>query len=145
MVDVGLGKHRVVLELRLAQGRGVAGNDDQLGLARSQGLEGGLVAQGDCASRSVVLFGRSLSMRSGRTFARLHHQRQARVDAVGGLLALLGCHLCASRDICLNILSKGCCAPVEERKGLCQWRSDFIFCVWSEVPMIYHKFAVDLP
>jgi hypothetical protein len=30
------------------------------------------------------------------TFARLHHKRQTRVDAVGGLLGLLcWCHLCA--------------------------------------------------
>ena len=32
------------------------------------------------------------------TFTRLHHKRQARVDAVGGLLGLLGrCHRCVSR------------------------------------------------
>ena len=32
------------------------------------------------------------------TFARLHHKRQARVDAVSGLLGLLyRCHRCVSR------------------------------------------------
>lgn len=30
-----------------------------------------------------------------RTFTRLHHKRQARIDAVGSLLGLLWCHLCA--------------------------------------------------
>lgn len=40
VVDVGLGKHRVVLELTLAERRGVASNDDKLGLARSKSLEG---------------------------------------------------------------------------------------------------------
>lgn len=47
VVDIGLGEHRVVLELRLSQGRSVAGNDDELGLAISEGLEGRLVAEGD--------------------------------------------------------------------------------------------------
>lgn len=40
VVDIGLGQHRVVLELRLSQGRSVAGDDDELGLAGSKGLEG---------------------------------------------------------------------------------------------------------
>ena len=47
MVDVGLGQHRVVLELGLAKGRRVAGDDDELGLARAEGLERRLVTQGD--------------------------------------------------------------------------------------------------
>jgi hypothetical protein len=71
----GLGKHGVVLQLRLPQRRSVASNDDKLGLAGTQALEGRLVTEGD--------------------FARLHHKREARVDGVGGSLVLLGCHLCA--------------------------------------------------
>lgn len=82
MVDVGLGQHGVVwerisiyfavneqnngphtLELTLAERGGVAGNDDQLGLSRPEGLEGRLVTQSD--------------------LSRLHHKRQARVDVVG--------------------------------------------------------------
>jgi len=47
VVDGCLGKHSVVLELRLPQGRGVASNDDELGLAGAQALEGGLVTQSD--------------------------------------------------------------------------------------------------
>jgi hypothetical protein len=35
------------LELRLPEGRSVAGDDDELGLARAERLEGGLVAQSD--------------------------------------------------------------------------------------------------
>lgn len=66
-----LGKHGVVLELRLAEGRSVGGDDNELSLARlskqsayfvpffnfsigsaacgthTQGLDGGLVAKGD--------------------------------------------------------------------------------------------------
>ena len=38
-----------------------------------------------------------IELRGELTFARLHHKRQARVDAVGGLLCLLLCHLCAFR------------------------------------------------
>jgi hypothetical protein len=48
-VDRGLGKHSVVLELRLPQGRSVASNDDELGLASAQALKGGLVAESDPA------------------------------------------------------------------------------------------------
>jgi hypothetical protein len=40
VVDVALSKHGVVLEFRLAKRRSVAGDDDELGLARSEGLEG---------------------------------------------------------------------------------------------------------
>lgn len=37
VVDGSLGQHRVVLQLGLAERRGVAGNEDQLGLARAEG------------------------------------------------------------------------------------------------------------
>lgn len=47
VVDGGLGQHAVVLELTLAERRSVASNDDQLGLARAEALEGRLVAQRD--------------------------------------------------------------------------------------------------
>lgn len=43
----GLGKHGVVLELTLAEGGSVGSDDDQLGLAGAEGLDGGLVAEGD--------------------------------------------------------------------------------------------------
>lgn len=48
VVDIGLWQHGVVLELTLSERRGVASNDDELGLSRSEGLEGRLVSQGDC-------------------------------------------------------------------------------------------------
>jgi hypothetical protein len=92
----GLGKHSVVLKLRLPQRRSVASNDDELGLAGSQALEGGLVAKGDpkksaCRSWLIALL---------HVLARLHHKRKARVDGVGGSLVLLGGHLCAQECIC---------------------------------------------
>ena len=65
----------LTLELRLPQGRGVSGDDNELGLASSQALEGGLVAEGDLTG--------------------LHHKRKARVDGVGGSLVLLGGHRCS--------------------------------------------------
>lgn len=49
VVDGGLAEHGVVLELRLAERRGVASNDDELGLAGAEGLEGGLVTKSDLA------------------------------------------------------------------------------------------------
>lgn len=47
VVDVGLGEHGVVLELRLAERWGVASNDDKLGLSGTESLEGRLVSEGD--------------------------------------------------------------------------------------------------
>ncbi len=47
VVDGSLGQHAVVLEFTLSQGRSVASNDDQLGLAGSQRLEGRLVSESD--------------------------------------------------------------------------------------------------
>ena len=47
VVHRGLCEHRVVLELGLAQGRAVGRDEDQLGLARAEGLHGRLVAHGD--------------------------------------------------------------------------------------------------
>jgi hypothetical protein len=47
VVDVSLGQHGVVLKLTLAERRGVASNDDELGLSRAESLKGGLVSEGD--------------------------------------------------------------------------------------------------
>ena len=47
MVDVGLGQHGVVLELALAKRRGISGNDDELGLSGSKGLEGRFISECD--------------------------------------------------------------------------------------------------
>lgn len=43
VVDLGLGQHGVVLQLRLSQDWGVGSDDDQLGLTLSQSLDGRLV------------------------------------------------------------------------------------------------------
>ena len=51
VVDGSLGQHAVVLKLTLAERRSVAGDDDQLGLARAEALEGRLVAQRDWSSQ----------------------------------------------------------------------------------------------
>lgn len=47
-MDSGLGQHGVVLKLGLPERRSVAGDDDELGLARAEGLKGRLVAESDC-------------------------------------------------------------------------------------------------
>lgn len=52
VVDGSLGQHGVVLELTLAERRSVGSNEDQLGLAGTQGLDGGLVAKGDCRGKN---------------------------------------------------------------------------------------------
>lgn len=93
-----LGEHGVVLKLGLAEGRGVGGDDDQLGLAGTEGLDGGLVAKGDWRQSLVACKDRKKKKAIDRehTLSGLHHKRKARVDGVTGLLALGG-HRCAGR------------------------------------------------
>ena len=79
--------HSVVLKLRLAERRGVASNDDELGLAVAERLEGALVAEGD--------------------FARLHDQSQTAVDRVGIALSFLGCDLLAASHEAYRRISYG--------------------------------------
>ena len=45
LLNSHLGKHSVVLNLTLPDGRGVAGNDDQLTRTLPQGLQGLLVSK----------------------------------------------------------------------------------------------------
>merc|ERR1711924_84000 len=70
VVDTALGEYRVVLELGLAEGRAVGGDDHQLGLASAQLLKGRLVAEGE------------LSV--------LDHEGETGVDGLSGLFRLLG-------------------------------------------------------
>lgn len=84
MVNRGLGEHGVVLELGLAEGRGVAGDEDELCATGAEGLDGGDVAEGDAA--------------------RFHHQGEARGDGVGGLLGLWG-HCCGCEVGVIGVMS----------------------------------------
>jgi hypothetical protein len=69
MVDTALGKHRQIFDLGLSQGRGVAGDKDDLGFVQSQRLDGSLVSQGGLAG--------------------LHHELDLRVHGLHSLLRLL--------------------------------------------------------
>ena len=66
-MDRGLGQHGVVLELRLAERGSVAGNDDKLGLAGAQALEGGLVTEGDPTAVSILRIPWCCTARTFRT------------------------------------------------------------------------------
>lgn len=69
VVDGALGKHGVVIDFRLAKGRGVTGNDDHLGLVQTKGLDGSLVAK--------------------NSLARLHDELDLGVDTFNSLLGFL--------------------------------------------------------
>jgi hypothetical protein len=100
VVHIGLGKHGIVFQLGFAERRGVAGNDDELSLSGTESLQSRLVSESDCERwRSAIDVDAEIPVQKNvLTFTRLHHKRQARVDAVGGLLGLLGrCHRCVSR------------------------------------------------
>jgi len=75
-VHARLREHRIVLDLRLAEGRAVRADEDELGLALAQRLHRRLVPQ--------------------HRLARLHHQREARVDVLRRVLLLLGDFLSGS-------------------------------------------------
>lgn len=49
MVDRGLGHHGVVLKLALAERRSVGSDEDELGLAGAEGLEGAAVSEDNLA------------------------------------------------------------------------------------------------
>ena len=82
-MDVSLRKHGVVFEFGLPQRWGVASNDNELCLAGSQGLEGGLVAE--------------------HNLTALHDESKARVDALRGFLRLLGRGCIANEDVLISI------------------------------------------
>ena len=69
VVNGSLGQHGVVLQLRLAERGGVAGDDDKLGLARAQRLNGRLGTQGDLTG--------------------LHHQSEPGVDLICSVSILI--------------------------------------------------------
>ena len=66
-MHAGLGEHRVVLELGLAQRGAVVGDDHQLGLPGAKRLEHGLVPEGVLAGPVVLAVGTGGS-RSARAF-----------------------------------------------------------------------------
>jgi len=84
--DVALAEHGVVLNLRLAEGRAVARDDDELSLAAAERLDGGLVAE-------AVL-------------ATLHDKRQLGVDVVRRLLLVLCVSIYQSKFVQLDFHHK---------------------------------------
>lgn len=83
----------LTLELRLAERRTVAGDDDQLALTRSEGFERRLESESD--------------------FTRLYDESQAGVDCIGSLLILawrhLGCLIVGCRMLKELMQVVGCC------------------------------------
>lgn len=75
VVDIGLSKHRVVLKLRLPQWRGVASNDDELGLAGAEDLESGLVAEDVLAGLHDQLFTESVPVSILSQFSSQYSQQ----------------------------------------------------------------------
>lgn len=88
VVNGDLAQHGVVLELRLAERRSVASNEDELGLAGAEGLEGLLVSQHDATrlDNKSKLATRGLDHCQSKTFWM---QISIPVDGVLVLLRLL--------------------------------------------------------
>ena len=72
VVNIGLGEHSIVLNLGSHQRRAVRRDDDELGITVSERLEGSLLADGG--------------------LARLHDERETRVDGLDLLFGNLGSH-----------------------------------------------------
>jgi hypothetical protein len=95
-VDRGLGQHGVVFQLRLAERRGVAGDEDQLGLARTESYSHRMLARFllpdfECAQERIQRTYQG-GLVTQNDLTRLHHQGEARVEGVSGLGLLLGGH-----------------------------------------------------
>jgi hypothetical protein len=92
VVDGDLGKHGVVLKLGLAQRRAVTGNEDQLGLARAEGLHGGLGTHGNWRFMLILTMHTKIwNLEKKLTLAGLHDEGQAGGEGVTGLLGLGHC------------------------------------------------------
>lgn len=95
-MDGSLGQHGVVLQLRLAERRGVAGDEDQLSLARAESCRESTLARVHNFKADADIFS-GLTLEGGlvtqNDLTRLHHQGEARVEGVTGLGLLLGGHL----------------------------------------------------
>jgi hypothetical protein len=92
VVDVGLAEHGVVLDLRLAERGDVGGDDDELGLAVPEGLQGLLDAHD--------------------VLAGLHHKLKPAVDRLDGLLGLLLHHF----DVSFSRVDREDAAKSEEEE-----------------------------
>lgn len=99
MVDWGLGQHGVVLQLRLAQRRGVAGDEDQLGLAGAESCLFDVLSvtanDFECAEGGAPCLGEEeLTLERGlvtqNNLTRLHHKCETGVEGITGLGLLLG-------------------------------------------------------
>lgn len=73
-----LRKHCIILELRFFQWGSIGSDKNELRLAGSQGLDGGLKTE--------------------RVLSRFHHQREARIHILGGLLLTLDHFVAESLD-----------------------------------------------
>lgn len=102
MVDGSLGQHGVVLQLRLAEGRGVASNHDELGLARAESCNNRLLAfrciakfeTGCLCSAGLIRLTLESGLVTQSDLTRLHHKCETGVQGVTGLGLLLdGGHL----------------------------------------------------
>jgi hypothetical protein len=91
VVDGDLGEHGVVLKLGLAQRRAVTGNEDQLGLARAEGLHGGLGTHGNWRYVNIDALNFQAGIWEKLTLAGLHDEGQAGGEGVTGLLGLGHC------------------------------------------------------
>jgi len=89
VVDGSLGQHGVVLELTLAERRSVGSNEDQLGLAGTQGLDGGLVAESDWKGENNQRFGLRRQLKCHAPFPDCI-TRARRLEMVSPVFLLLG-------------------------------------------------------
>lgn len=121
VVDIGLGQHGVVLQLRLPQRRCIASDNNELSLAGSEGLEGGLVTESDCQRwLACVLDGRSFLVVAPLPDFITSARRELMLSAV--FLAFFGA-IVARYSVGLS--SEGCCAPA---KWVVVWKDRLSCC-----------------
>lgn len=81
VMDVGLAQHGEVLQLGLSQWWGVASNDDELGLAGTDGLEGRLVSENVLSGFHHQLYRIIRTAQSHGCHLRVHTAKRELMDS----------------------------------------------------------------
>lgn len=98
VVDRSLSKHGVILELTLPERGGVGGDDNELGLSVTEGLEGRLVSKSDCEQKEIRRYKSVCMSRSSSPFPLFITRANLELMLSPDFFALLGAIVTLSKS-----------------------------------------------
>ena len=98
VVDRSLSKHGVVLKLTLPERGGVGGDDNELGLSVTEGLEGRLVSKSDCEQKEIRRYKFVCMSRSNSPFPLFITRANLELMLSPDFFALLGAIVTLSKS-----------------------------------------------